>query len=385
MRIDAPWLHRAGTRAVMAALNTDGHRAFFVGGCVRNTLLGHAVTDIDIATDAEPDVATALAQAAGLRVVPTGVDHGTVTVLSDGPHEVTTFRRDVTTDGRRATVAYSKAIGEDAARRDFTMNALYADADGQVIDPLGGLADARARRVRFIGTPAARIAEDALRVLRFFRFFAIYGDVTAGPDPQGLAACAAAVGSLDGLSRERVGAEVRKLLAADDPAPAVAAMAASGVLAAILPGADPGALAPLVHLEKGVAGPAWVRRLAVLGSDDWRDALRLSRAEARYLEEVRDGLCSPSLSAVAQAFGPRIATDVALLRAASLGQSLPDGWNEDIARGAKAAFPVTAADLIKRYGEGPELGAALRDLRKSWIDSDFLLDRAALLAIDSDG
>ncbi len=387
MRIDAPWLTNPGTQAVMAALSRGGHRAYFVGGCVRNAVLGRPASDIDIATDARPEVVTILAEDAGLAVVPTGIDHGTVTVLSSGPHEVTTFRRDVSTDGRRATVAFSDQLPEDAARRDFTMNALYADAQGRVIDPLGGLADTRAGYVRFIGDPTARIAEDALRVLRFFRFMAVYGDPKLGADTEGLAACAAAVGALSGLSRERVGAEVRKLLDANDPTPAVAAAASAGALTAVLPGADPRALGPLVHLEQGAdVAPAWLRRLAVLGDADWGDALRLSRAEARALTDLRVCIAAGwAEAAAAQIFGADVARDAALIRAASLGQEVPDGWQAEIARGALAQFPLTAQDLIGRYGEGPALGQALRSLKAQWVESDFALDRADLLAIDSQG
>ena len=246
----APWLEDPVTRAVCRALTGPGHQALFVGGCVRNALLGRPVADIDIATDATPEEVTALAGAAGLHPVPTGIEHGTVTVVAEGrPFEVTTFRRDVETFGRRAVVAYTRDIAEDAARRDFTMNALYAGPDGTVVDPLGGLPDLLARRVRFVGDPAARIAEDYLRILRFFRIHAWYGDPASGLDADGLAACAAAQGGLARLSRERVGAETAKLLAAADPAPAVAAMAAAGILARVLPGADATPLAALVHLE----------------------------------------------------------------------------------------------------------------------------------------
>ncbi len=247
----APWLDDPATRAVCRALTGSGHQALFVGGCVRNALLGRPVADIDIATDATPEEVMALAGAAGLHPVPTGIAHGTVTVVAEGrPFEVTTFRRDVETFGRRAVVAYTRDIAEDAARRDFTMNALYAGPDGTVVDPLGGLPDLLARRVRFVGDPAARIAEDYLRILRFFRIHAWYGDPASGLDADGLAACAAAQAGLARLSRERVGAETAKLLAAADPAPAVAAMAAAGILARVLPGADATPLAALVHLER---------------------------------------------------------------------------------------------------------------------------------------
>ncbi len=288
-RIAADWLDEAPARAVTGALGASGHVVLYVGGCVRNALLGRAVADIDLATDAEPEAVMALAEAAGLRAIPTGIEHGTVTVLADGrPFEVTTFRRDVETFGRRAVVAFTSDIAEDAARRDFTMNALYARPDGAVVDPLGGLADLRAGRVRFVGEPSERIAEDYLRILRFFRIHAWYGDAEGGLDAEGLAACAAAVEGLGLISRERVGAEMAKLLAAPDPAPAVAAMAASGILGAVLPGADARALAPLVHAEAaaGVA-PRWQRRLGAMGwQEDWADALRLSRSDARTLATI---------------------------------------------------------------------------------------------------
>ncbi|MFL9503520.1 CCA tRNA nucleotidyltransferase, partial [Rhodopseudomonas palustris] len=290
MKVAGDWLAEEGTQALCAALETAGHRALFVGGCVRNALLGVPVADVDIATDARPETVSVIAEKAGFRVVPTGIDHGTVTVIAKGvPHEVTTFRRDVETDGRRAVVAFSTRIEEDAARRDFTMNALYADRSGAVIDPLGGLPDLRARRVRFVGDAEARIREDYLRILRFFRFHAQYGDPDQGLDAEGLAACAALSAGIETLSRERIGAEMRKLLAAPDPAPSVAAMAAAGVLAQVLPGADPRMLAPLVHLE-GSEPIRWLRRLAVLGGEDVTEALRLSRAEARDLAALRAAL-----------------------------------------------------------------------------------------------
>ena len=199
-------------------LEQDGAQALFVGGCVRNTLLGAPVADIDIATDALPERVMDLSAKAGLKAVPTGIDHGTVTVVSEGvPHEITTFRRDVETDGRRAVVVFSKDVAEDAARRDFTMNALYATPDGEIVDPLNGLPDLEARRVRFIGTASHRIQEDHLRSLRFFRFHAWYGDPAGGMDAEALAAIAENLEGLSVLSRERIGAEMLKLLSAQIP------------------------------------------------------------------------------------------------------------------------------------------------------------------------
>ncbi len=382
-RLDAPWLTAPATRAVFGALTAGGHQALPVGGCVRNALLRLPVADIDIATDAVPQRISALATAAGLKAVPTGIEHGTVTVVAEGrPFEVTTFRRDVETFGRRAVVAFTDDIAEDAARRDFTMNALYVHPDGSVVDPLGGLPDLLARRVRFVGDPAARIAEDRLRILRFFRIHAWYGDPVGGLDPDGLAACAAARDGLADLSRERVGAEIAKLLAAPDPAPAVAAMAASGILAAVLPGADPQALAPLVHAEATAgAAPRWQRRLLALGwRPEWAASLRLSRADVRALDQAASALAAGEpLAALAWRHGIEPARDAALVTAATLGAPPPLELEPDLARGAAARFPLSGTDLDRH---GPALGRALKRLETAWIASGFTLTAAELAALD---
>ncbi len=262
-RLTSDWINTSETQAVCAALTDAGAQALFVGGCVRNALIGEPVSDIDIATDALPERVMEATAAAGLKPVPTGIDHGTITVVSGGlPYEVTTFRRDVETDGRRAVVAFSTDVTEDATRRDFTMNALYATPDGDVIDPLGGLQDLHDRLVRFIGNADDRIREDHLRSLRFYRFHAWYGDPERGMDPDALAAIARHLNGLEVLSHERIGAEITKLLGSPDPAPAVASMRQTGVLQRVLPGADDRALAPLVHLTQN-RDP--MLRLAALG------------------------------------------------------------------------------------------------------------------------
>jgi poly(A) polymerase len=378
-RIAAPWLAAPATQAVCAALSAAGHQALLVGGCVRNALLGRPVADIDIATDALPGAVMALARAAGLHAVPTGIEHGTVTVVAERrPFEVTTFRRDVETFGRRAVVAYTREIAEDAARRDFTMNALYARPDGTVVDPLGGLPDLRAGRVRFVGDPGSRIAEDYLRILRFFRIHAWYGDPANGLDPEGLGACAAHQDGLALLSRERVGAEIAKLLAAADPAPAVAAMAATGILARALPGVDPAPLAPLVHLEADAGlGPRWQRRLAALGNEPgWAAGLRLSRADARALAATATALAEDAGPAVAAyRHGAEAARDAALIRAATLGEPAPADLEAEVARGTAAVLPLAAADLDLK---GPALGQALKAAEAAWIASDLALTRDEL-------
>ena len=377
MRLQDAWINQQGTQALCASLGLSGYRAYFVGGCVRNALLGEAVRDIDIATDARPEDVTNIAKLAGFKVIPTGVDHGTVTVIAAGVvHEVTTFRRDVATDGRHAIVSYSSDIAEDAARRDFTMNALYAEPSGDVIDPLGGITDLRARRVRFVGDPQQRIREDYLRILRFFRFHAVYGDPEAGLDAEGLAACAELAGSIQTLSQERIGAEMRKLLAAANPAPAVAAMAQSGVLVQVLPGAESRALAPLIHLEDGLA-PRWQRRLAGLGGQT--DKLRLTRQEDAELGRIRDEIGSNlPPAALGWTLGEVPALEVVLCRAALLESPLPQDWRAEVQRGAQSVFPVSAHDLIPGL-HGAALGARLKALEARWLATGLRLDRQALL------
>jgi poly(A) polymerase len=381
LRIDAPWLHAPGPSAICAALEGGGRQALFVGGCVRDALLGRAPADVDVATDARPPEVIALVEAAGLKAVPTGVEHGTVTVVHGGsPVEVTTFRRDVETFGRRAVVAFADDVVEDAARRDFTMNALYARRDGTLVDPLGGLPDLRAGRVRFVGDAAARIAEDHLRILRFFRFHAWFGAQGGGMDAEGLAACAAGAEGVDRLSRERVGAEMSRLLAAPDPAQALAAMAATGVLARVLPVADPRAIAALARIEAaGGWPPAWRRRLAALGADHASaERLRLSRADARALAAAAAALASDlPLAAAAHAFGPDAARDAALIRAARADVAPPPDLEAALARGAAAAMPLRAADLPL---SGPALGAALARAEAAWLASDLRLEGPALRA-----
>ena len=404
--IDPPWLADPGLQAVLRALTADGAEARFVGGCVRNALLGPdapASTDIDIAIDRPPQETIRLLEQAALKAVPTGVDHGTVTALTpkteDGggaPVEITSLRRDVETDGRRAVVAYTDDWAEDAMRRDFTMNALYADAAGRVYDPLGGgAADLAARRLRFIGSAEERIREDYLRIMRYFRFFAWYGSA-GGLDPRDLEATTRLAPGLDGLARERVGAELKKVLSAPAPAEAVAAMAGAGALTRSLPGFEASSdetaarLDRLEQTERQAALPArWTRRMAAIlgeglgGGLDVRgltDALRLSRAENSALTALGKASSAPAGEA-AYRWGAEAACDAAALRAASQGAPIAAATLAAIETGASAVLPVSAQDLIDAgFQPGPRLGSALKAAERDWIANGFDPDPAPLLA-----
>lgn len=383
LRIDEDWLTRAATQRLFRALETAGYQAYAVGGCVRDSLLRRPVNDIDFATSARPVDVLSVAKEHGFHAVPTGIDHGTVTiVIDDVPHEVTTFRRDVATDGRRATIAFADSILEDACRRDFTMNALYVDRQGNVLDPIGGLTDLKSRRIRFIENASERIREDYLRSLRFFRFHAWYGDPKIGFDTDAMAAIAENLAGIATLSRERIGAEILKLLGADNPAPAVAGMRSTGVLGMILPGSEDYAVAPLVHLEAelGVT-PDAMRRLAVLGGKHLRSRLRLSRKQTEKLKAIRSATELTGEEA-GYRYGWEIVRDAILVRAATLGTPVDLKELQSAQAAATRVFPLSAADLMPGL-QGPALGAALKDLEQHWIDSHFQLKLSELLALAS--
>ncbi|UWR72382.1 CCA tRNA nucleotidyltransferase [Phaeobacter inhibens] len=378
-RVKARWLENPDVQHVCEVLTKGGAEVYFVGGCVRNALLGVPVSDLDLSTNVAPQRVMTLAEEAGIKAIPTGIDHGTVTLVYRGtPYEITTFRRDVVTDGRRAVVAFADRIEEDAARRDFTMNALYARPDGVLVDPLNGLPDLHARAVRFIGSAAQRIREDYLRSLRYFRFHAWYGNSDAGFDPDALSAIAENLDGIGSLSRERVGSEVLKLLAAPDPAPAIAVMRQVGLLSLILPGSDDRALGPLIHLEGDMPADP-LCRLAALGGDAPWEALRLSKSQAadvRLLRAGAEGTDGPAT--LAYHHGVSTARNVMLLRSALFEAPIAPDLETEITKGAAAVFPLSAKDLMPDL-QGPALGAALKSLQKDWIRSGFMLDRDALL------
>jgi len=364
----ADWRHRFGLERLVEVLG----EVRFVGGSVRDTLLGIPVSDVDLATPLAPQRVVELLRAAGIRAVPTGIDHGTITaVLESGPVEVTTLRRDVSTDGRRATVAFTDDWREDAARRDFTINALYADPlTGEIFDYFGGLADLEARHVRFIGDPLERIAEDHLRILRFFRFLARFGDQA---DPVGLDACTARAKDLMALSRERIRDELLKLLVARDAVRVVRLMIERGIFEPVLPEiTSPDLLAHLAEREAAtgiLADP--IRRLVAVLPRDGATAdqigarLKLSNAERkRLVAATGEPLEAPK--PLAYRLGRETALDRLLLSDRNLAEI------EEIRAWEAPRLPLGGGALVARgLAKGPDVARALRAVEDRWIAEGF--------------
>jgi poly(A) polymerase len=403
-----PWMTAPETVAVMAALAAAGGEARFVGGCVRDALLGRKVSDIDIATHEPPERVMNLLARAGIKAIPTGIRHGTVTAIVGARHfEITTLRRDVETYGRHAKVEYTNDWHADAARRDFTINALFCGVDGRIYDPFGGLADLRARRVRFVGDPDSRIREDVLRLLRFFRFYAHYGSPPA--DAAALAACRRLAHLLSTLSGERVCGETLKLMKAPEPAGIIELMRENGVLPHVLPEATRiDRLRALVAIEESlgselVAGVHPIRRLAALLDGSERSALavakrlRLSNAERDRLvglasdADLSPGLPESTRHRLIYRYGRDRYRDLVLVRWADAvaGASSPncapdEGWRELLRAGTRWAaprFPLRGRDAV-RLGvpPGPAVGRLMAALEDWWIAGDFQADRATCLA-----
>jgi poly(A) polymerase len=404
----ADWLSDRNLQRLLSALGENGEEARIAGGAVRNTLMGGAVTDIDIATTTQPEETMRRAKAAGFKPVPTGLAHGTVTVIAGGrAFEVTTLRADVETDGRHARVAFGRDWKADAERRDFTINALYAKADGTIVDLVGGLADIGSRTLRFIGDPEARIREDYLRILRFFRFFAWYG--AGRPDAEGLKACARLKDGLRQLSAERVWSELKKLLSAPDPSRALLWMRQAGVLSLVLPESEKWGIDAIHALAKAEADLGWTpdplsRLEAIVPPDAVRmkelgRRLKLSRAEADRLvgwalaEPVAAATSDAAFSrrlyrgdlraiedrlrlAFASARGRAAKDDGALVEAGSYSRLL--GFLE---KWRRPVFPITGQDL-RELGlkQGKALGSLLAELESEWVESGFKPDRDALMA-----
>jgi poly(A) polymerase len=380
MKIETKIINESELASTFAAFSFAGFQLLYVGGCVRNSILGYGQTDVDLATDATPAQMREIAKALSIRIIPTGEAFGTLTFqIAAQDFEITSFRNDVRTDGRRVEVLFGSSIQEDAARRDFTLNALYADVNGTVIDPLGGLADLREHRIRFIGNAEQRIKEDYLRILRFFRFLAWYGNAQSGIDPEGLSACASLCLGLGIVSKERIGVELLKLLAAPDPAPAMAAMEASGVLQIILPGACARNLALLVDLERDLK-PDALRRLALVGGENLKMNLRLGNtALKRVLKLRKTAQECDRLIEHGYHLGEEDGWNSWLVRNAFFERT-PDEYDRaTIARAAKSQFPIQASDLVEFFSN-KVLGEALEDGRRIWLASDMKLGKDVLIS-----
>jgi tRNA nucleotidyltransferase/poly(A) polymerase len=383
-------LGREPLSRVLALLDRDGEEARVIGGAVRNALMGLPVSEVDIATTAVPEEVTRRCVEAGLKAVPTGIEHGTVTVVVHGaPYEVTTLRQDIETYGRKAKVAFGRDWAADAKRRDFTINALSASRDGAIHDYVDGMPDIAARRVRFVGEPATRIAEDYLRILRFFRFHAAYGH--GDLDPAGLHACIVGRAGLDALSRERVRMELMKLLAAPHAAETLSVMSDSGILQNLLGGI--GRVAPfadMVAVEAVIGAPRDpVRGLGALGvavvedAERLRQRLRLTNAEHARLQSMADGWwrIDPSMGEAAAKvllyrLGPANFLDRVMLAWARSGAQAGDARWRDLAtlpeHWTAPAFPLKAADFLARGVEkGPRLGKALAAAESAWLAAGF--------------
>jgi len=399
-KLEADWLADADLQRILGALSGDGEQARIVGGAIRNTLIGHPVTDIDIATTCVPGETVRRLEAAGIKAVDTGMEHGTVTAVAHHTgYEITTLREDVETDGRRAKVEFGRSWQHDAERRDFTINALYAEADGTLVDLICGRADIEARRVRFIGDPEQRIREDYLRILRFFRFFAWYGH--GRPDADGLKACARLKEGMAGLSAERIWAEMRKLLAATDPSRALLWMRQTGVLTLLLPESEKwgiDVIHGLMEVERAFdwTPDAVLRLMTLLPLRE--EAVKGLAQRWKLPNAVRDRLVAAAREADVVADLGNKALEQRIYR--SSRQAVTDRLRLDIARrGAHHAetpdlmallahaeawtapqFPVAGRDLAGLgMKAGPAMGETLRRLERAWVESGFALDRDALL------
>ncbi|HTV67792.1 MAG TPA: CCA tRNA nucleotidyltransferase [Rhizobiaceae bacterium] len=401
------WLQDAGLQTLLALLSRDGELARVAGGAVRNALLGEAVSEVDVATTTPPDETARRAEAAGYKAIPTGAEHGTITVVAGGtPYEVTTLRADIETDGRRAKVKFGRDWTADAERRDFTINALYAEADGAVIDLVGGIADLESRRLRFIGDAEQRIREDYLRILRFFRFFAWYGD--GRPDAEGLKACARLKDGIDHLSAERVWAELKRLLAAPDPSRALLWMRQASVLTKALPESEKWGIDAIHGLAKAEADLDWpadplLRLEAIVPPDAERmtamaQRLRLSSPEGQRLVDwagtsqpkpdtsegdlarllyrgSQQGMLDRLQLALASARARAAQDDAAMIEAGGFARLLAytETW-------VPPEMPVKGRDLTGLgFEPGPGLGKTLKGLEDAWVASGFVLGRDALL------
>lgn len=368
-------------RTIFKLFSDVGIDAYIVGGAVRDQLLNVEVHDVDFAVECPPNITLQLAIDKGVKFVETGLDHGTITLVEGGQSfEVTSFRKDIKTDGRHAETEFGGTIKDDAARRDFTINALYMDSEGVIIDPLGGLKDIDAKRLAFVGNAQARIKEDYLRILRYFRFLAHY-DLHI--DPAELVAIKELAAGLNRISGERVGHEMRKLLGGPFAYQALNSAQSTGVLERVAPDLDISKLQNWIAFETKHKLPVdWRVRLAASSDEIPQAKWRLSNDETNFMKRLQKAaMTKHAPAALGHILGYELAHWAALLRANSQNNAPPENLEHDITRGVAAVFPITGRDLKSIIPEGPELGAVYKTLKRKWLAMDFAADKDTLMEL----
>tara|TARA_Y100000739_G_C20607740_1_gene466666 strand:+ start:1560 stop:2720 length:1161 start_codon:yes stop_codon:yes gene_type:complete len=354
---------------------------YFVGGCVRDFLLNLPIKDIDISTTALPNEIISIARENNIKAIKTGIEHGTITlVYKTIQYQITTFRTDIKTDGRKAVVNFSKDIIADASRRDLTINALYADIEGNIIDPLNIIADLNSRKIKFINNPQERIVEDNLRILRFFRFYAWFGKTNNSLDNASLRACVRFKEKLLNLSGERIGTEMKKLLTAPKPIKSLEIMLAEGILEIIMPKADVHLLKSLIKFEREAdVSIHWTTRASVMTDSKLKTKWKLSNSDHKLLSTLQKfKYYNISISKIAYLYGQELAIKYAVIKSVISNESLPKNLDTLVNLGVSAVFPITSQDLIPDY-QGKDLGKKLHSLKNIWIDSKFTLNKEDLL------
>ena len=381
-RLENNWLNQSSSQFLPKIFSDYGHQALFVGGCVRNSILNMPVIDIDMATDALPETIIKISKEHNFKFIPTGLEHGTITLIIDNiSYQITTFRSDITNDGRHAKVEFTTSLLLDASRRDFTINALYCDGYGKIIDPLNALDDLNNRVIKFIGDPNKRIAEDHLRILRFFRFQAIYGNKMLKIDLHALEACREHKAKLGTLSRERITSELHKLLLSDDPIRTMTKMIDTGVLNELIKNCKISSFISYIEAEKKYKIKInWLGRLLSLHGTNIEEVLAFSRQELKMIKYTKRAIKkNVPIFEFSYYNGMEYGIIYLLLQHGSKKTALSKILINKVSAIMTKKFPVTAKDLMPRL-KGKKLGDELKRLEIQWIKSDFTLNKNQLLS-----
>ncbi len=383
---DKVWNSDSTLKTLIHSLESSGGVAYLVGGCVRNTILGRPFTDIDIATDLLPEQVVKISKKEGYKVIQTGLSYGTVTIVNAGrKFEVTTFRSDIKTYGRKASVKFTADIKLDAMRRDFTMNSIYMNISGEIIDPLGSLDDLLEKKIKFIGNPSERIEEDNLRILRFFRFLAEFNKGRSDIDQDTMEALYKYKKEVKSLSRERIWMELKRILSVPEPQHIFSIMIEKGILDEVFPPIEIEGLSKVITAEKKYSvSPSHLVRLFSLNKSigkKWAHYVSLTSNEAKILEFIKESLVHyKDLKTVAYKFGRVVAEGWLLNYDDGFSEMIPSKISEIIDNGCNTFFPVSGVDLLEEMEEGPELGRQMEWLEDLWIKSGFTMGKKELLS-----